>query len=130
MSSILGGPIKEGLNNGTTNVVKGMPIKDLSSDNGSSFTMGRRTYGRALQMTKPTQAIAMEKKWYADRDGSSVMERRKNAAIGLGSLNAKGSDMSFTNGDDVNLTRQALSRTRKGGSVVPKKVTRSTEIFK
>jgi|AntAceMinimDraft_11_1070367.scaffolds.fasta_scaffold06599_6 hypothetical protein len=130
MSSILGGPTKEGLNNGTTTVEKGMPIKDLSSDNGSSFTMGRRTYGRAHQMIQPTQAIVMEKKWYAPRDGSSVIERRKNNAIGLGSLNANGGDMSFTNGDDVNLTRQALSRTRKGGSVVPKKVTRSTEIFK
>jgi hypothetical protein len=129
MSSILGGPIIKSLNNGTTDVLKGMPLKDLSSDNNSSFAMSRRRYGRALQLTTPTNDVYLEKKWYAPRDGASVIEKRKNSAIGIGTFNANSETMSFTNIQDNNATRQALTRTRNAGSVVPKKVTGSTAIF-
>ena len=47
----------------------------------------------------------------------------KYQAIGKGSMNASGTDNSFINTKDVNVTSSALRRTRAGGYVVPPKVT-------
>ena len=129
MSFNLGPPRLNQLNNGTSNVVKGMPIKDLTSDNNASFSMGRKQYTRGLVLNL-TETQKQEKKWSNNRDSSDVMQRRKQNAIGSGSLNEGSNTFSFKNTSDTNTARQAVSRTRKGGSVVPKKVTGSTEIFK
>ena len=129
MSFNLGPPRLNQLNNGTSSVIKGMPIKDLTSDNNASFSMGRKQYTRGLVL-KTSEAQKQEKKWSRNRDSSDVIQRLKQNAIGSGSLNENSNTFSFKNTKDTNVARQAVSRTRKGGSVVPKKVTGSTEIFK
>lgn len=129
MSSTLGAPIINTLNNGTSSVVKGMPLKDQTSDNNASFSMGRRKYGRGLVLNK-TENEKQVKKWFGSRDSSDVMEKRKLKAIGNGSLNADSNTLSFTNTRDTNTARQALAKVRNSGSIAPKKVTHSTQIFK
>jgi len=125
----LGGPKLKAINNGTTSVPKGMPLKDLTSDNNSSFAMGRMLYSKSTE-TITTDAQKMQKKWFSNRDGSDVVQRRKLNAIGENSLNVNSNTLSFVNTNDKNDARQALARTRKSGGGIPKKVTGSTDIYR
>jgi len=125
----LGGPKLKAINNGTTSVPKGMPLKDLTSDNNSSFAMGRMLYSKSTE-TITTDAQKMQKKWFSNRDGSDVVRRRKLNAIGKNSLNMNSNTLSFTNTDNTNDARQALAKTRKSGGGIPKKVTGSTDIYR
>ncbi len=125
----LGGPKLKAINNGTTSVPKGMPLKDLTSDNNSSFAMGRMLYSKSTE-TITTDAQKMQKKWFSNRDGSDVVQRRKLNAIGENSLNMNSNTLSFTNTDNTNDARQALAKTRKSGGGIPKKVTGSTDIYR
>ena len=125
----LGGPKLKAINNGTTSVPKGMPLKDLTSDNNSSFAMGRMLYSKSTE-TITTDAQKMQKKWFGNRDGSDVVQRRKLNAIGENSLNMNSNTLSFTNTDNTNDARQALAKTRKSGGGIPKKVTGSTDIYR
>jgi hypothetical protein len=127
--SNLGGPILNAINNGTTNVPKGMPMKDLTSDNNSSFAMGRMSYSK-ISETITTDTQKMQKKWLGSRDSSDVVQRRKLNAIGKNSLNIISNPSSFTNTNNTNDARQALANTRKSGGGIPKKVTRSTDIYR
>ena len=69
----------------------------------------------------------MEKKWYQNRDASSVISNRRNNSIGNGSLNASGGLYSMTTYEDKNYENAALRRVRAGGSVAPaKKAARPT----
>ena len=125
----LGGPKLKAINNGTTSVPKGMPLKDLTSDNNSSFAMGRMLYSKSTE-TITTDAQKMQKKWFSNRDGSDVVQRRKLNAIGKNSLNMNSNTLSFVNTNDKNDARQALAKTRKSGGGIPKKVTGSTDIYR
>jgi len=125
----LGGPKLKAINNGTTSVPKGMPLKDLTSDNNASFAMGRMLYSKSTE-TITTDAQKMQKKWFSNRDGSDVVQRRKLNAIGENSLNMNSNTLSFTNTDNKNDARQALAKTRKSGGGIPKKVTGSTDIYR
>ena len=125
----LGGPKLKAINNGTTSVPKGMPLKDLTSDNNSSFAMGRMLYSKSTE-TITTDAQKTQKKWFSNRDGSDVVQRRKLNAIGENSLNMNSNTLSFTNTDNTNDARQALAKTRKSGGGIPKKVTGSTDIYR
>ena len=118
-----GPPILQGMNNGILSSVKAMPIKDLTSDGGSSFAMSRRGYTRALQLTAPSNAVALEKKWFGNKDASQITTNRRLAEVGVGSLNANATVMAFTNTSDSNSARQALNHARSGGAVVPSKKT-------
>ena len=109
------------INNGTLNAVKAMPQKDSTSDGTSGFEMARRNYAKTLPATPNTVAQNLEKKWLGNRDSSTVMERRKATAVGLGTLNAGNQPLSFTTTKDVNVTRDALTRVRAGGAVAPAK---------
>jgi hypothetical protein len=120
---MLGPPILLATNNGILSSVKAMPIKDLTSDGGSSFAMSRRGYSRALQLTQPTNEVALEKKWFGNKDASQITTNRRLAEVGVGSLNANATVMSFTNTSDSNTARQALHRVRSGGASVPSKKT-------
>ena len=125
----LGGPKLKAINNGTTSVPKGMPLTDLTSDNNSSFAMGRMLHSKSTE-TITTDAQKMQKKWFSNRDGSDVVQRRKLNAIGENSLNMNSNTLSFTNTDNTNDARQALAKTRKSGGGIPKKVTGSTDIYR
>jgi len=125
----LGEPKLQALNNGSSSVPKGMPLKDLTSDNNASFSMGRMLYTKTTE-TITTDRQKAEKKWSGSRDSSDVVQRRKLNAIGKNSLNINSNTFSFTNTNNTNDARQALAKTRKTGGGVPKKVTGSTDIFR
>jgi hypothetical protein len=109
------------INNGRLSAIKAMPQKDSTSDGTSQFEMARQNYAKTLPKTANTNTQNLEKKWFGNRDSSSVMERRKSTAVGLGTLNASKTPMSFTTTKDVNVTRDALTRVRAGGAVAPTK---------
>jgi len=124
--SILGGPISQIMNNVITNVPKGMPLKDLTSDNSASFAMGRMLYSKSTE----TITNKAEKKWFGTRDSSDVVQRRKLNAVGKNSLNMNSGALSFISTNNTNDTRQALGKTRNLGGGIPKKVTSSTDIYR
>jgi len=119
----------KGLNNGTLSGMKAMPQKDLSSDNSSSFAMGRHEYIRTLGVyttssAQDTITQNVQKKWYGNsstRDSTGIMSKRVNQEIGNGTLNASKDTMSFTSIKDLNTPMDALRRVRNIGSSAPAK---------
>jgi hypothetical protein len=98
--------------------VKSMPQKDITSDGESSFAIARNQYVNTHTSEPP------KKKWYGSttsRDASSIINRRKVNQIGVGSLNASEEQQSFTTVTTINTVKDALTRVRAGGSVVPAK---------
>ena len=107
----------QNLNNGALAANKAMPLKDSTSDNASSFQMGRKMYIDTLP-----EPIEPTKKWMpASRDASDIARRRRVAALGKGSINVTPNLLAFTEYRDVNTTNDALRRARAGGSVAPAK---------
>ena len=118
------------INNGTLRGMHIMPQKDLTSDNTSSFAMGRHEYVRTLGVdttlindnARDTLRKQVQKKWYGNtsvRDSSRVMDKKVRNEIGNGSLNASKAEMSFTETRDINTRMDALRRVRNIGSSVP-----------
>ena len=120
------GPKLKTLHNGITTAQNGMPLKDSTSDGGSSFSMGRMFFSRTYEAKPATEAAVLQvnkNKWIgSNRDASSVARNRRNQAIGSNELNTSGSSMAFTNTNEENNIRNAVHRTRSGGSRVPAKV--------
>ena len=120
------GPKLKTLHNGITTAQNGMPLKDSTSDGGSSFSMGRMFFSRTYEAKPATEAAVLQvnkNKWIgSNRDASSVARNRRNQAIGSNELNTSGSSMAFTNTNEENNIRNAIHRTRSGGSRVPAKV--------
>ena len=108
------------INNNELEGVKSMPLKDSTSSNDSSFSLGRKSYSSRMQFTNYTTSQRIEKGWSFGKDASSVIARRKAASMGS-SLNINGGTISFTNNNDTNIRNRALQRARSGGAVVPKK---------
>ena len=129
------------LNNG----IGAMPLKDLTSDNNSTFSMSRRLFTKALisphinQKSINGESIIqreslgvsnnrviidgaktpLQKKWIGgNRDASSMIARKKM----VNTSNMSTGPQSFVNVVDPNTARQALIRTRAGGARVPLKV--------
>ena len=113
---------KNNLNNGSIASTRAMPLKDSTSDNSSRFSAAREVYTETTPDTS-------QKKWFGNRDSSSVTQRRKNNAIGKGSINANNTTLSFTSNTEKNTVNNALRRTRAGGSTVPAKKTGYTQLF-
>jgi hypothetical protein len=111
-------PVRNDINNGTLAFVKSMPQKDLTSDNGSTNMMGRRTY-EEISNGGHTVAIDKQKKFIGgNRDASSVVaKRRANSFKGFQNATAN----SNTTVRDINDTTSALRRVRAGGYVPPLK---------
>lgn len=95
------------INNGTLRSTKSMPQKDITSDNQSTFSMGRRKYVRTLGVDTTlvnnnipdTIRKNIQKKWYGSSstsDSSRVLNKRVNNEVGNGSLNSSRTSMSFT----------------------------------
>jgi len=115
-----GNPPIQNTRNATLYSKNAMPLKGINSDNSSEFFYGRRTYiEQSNAAVTPVQNI--QKKWIGgNRDGSSVIDRRRTAAIGQGSINTEGT--AITNQTvDQNTVRQSLTRVRNGGGAVPPK---------
>ena len=106
------------LNNATTNFIKGMPQKELTSSNQNDFSMTRKEYAKTVNI-EPT------KKWFgtsSNRDASQIIANRKKNSVGVGSLNANKELMSFTKPNNQLDIFQTKQRVRNGGYTVPPKV--------
>ncbi len=119
-------PILQNNNNAILSDLKAMPLKDITSDGASSFTLGRMNYVRSYNSTQPNYIASnhVQKKWIGrNQDASTITAGRRINSIGNGTLNAAQDPMAFTNGTQVNVVRNAKERTRNQGSSVPAKVT-------
>ena len=125
---IVNGPTRTQINNGSTTIKGGMPLKELTSTNENRFSMGRHDYVHTnnKEVANTTEIIA-KKKWMgnSNRDASNVVHRNRTHIIGYNSLNPSGNEMGFTRSND-NTLKQALQRTRNKGYVVPPKVVANT----
>ena len=97
------------------NGIRAMPMKDLTSDNDSTFSTPRRAY-TAFNWSTVTNDEKLLKKWFGNKDASTVTSTNRINQIGLGSLNAVDIPMAFKNTSDPNVRRQALMRVRHGGT--------------
>lgn len=112
----------QNINNGILTAIKAMPQKDINSTGDSDFSAPRHQYVRAYSNIVETNEVKIQKKWFANRDSSSIVERRKYNAIGNGSLNASNKKIAFSQHNDINTTRDALNRVRNAGYVTTPKV--------
>lgn len=107
------------MNNGTLSAIKAMPQKDSTSDSTTNFATSRKIYAETVNAA-PSIAVLKQKKFIGgNRDASSVVARRRAAEVGVGTLNAGATPLSFTTTRDVNVTNNALRRVRAGGAYVP-----------
>ena len=112
------------INNAESNVPKAMPLKDSTSDSSSRFSMNRILYHRAKDVN-----AYKNKKWYGNtqdthrRAFNGQVQKRLDFHHIV--FNGDGDTTSFTTNDSTNrqVSRQALIKTRSGGSRVPAKVT-------
>tara|TARA_B110000285_G_C15001663_1_gene551734 strand:+ start:383 stop:757 length:375 start_codon:yes stop_codon:yes gene_type:complete len=117
----------QNINNGTVSGQKSMPLKDITSNNESQFQLARHTYSKSLITTPLLENQKLMKKWYGNKDASSVIARKKSNSVGVGSFNADGGIYSMTTYNDTYSQHAALSRARAGGAVAPpKKAARPT----
>ena len=143
-------PIITELNNGVLSSTHAMPLKDITSNNESAFSMSRRLFFRSsVAADKPdfskseqgTSVIereslalsnkvvidgkktALQKKWIGgNRDASSRLLRNKIANTAhLLAYNT--GPTSFKNGNDKNAVNDAIRRVRSSGYCVPPSVT-------
>jgi hypothetical protein len=111
-----------GINNAVLEGKGAMPLKSLTSDNDSRFRLARHNFVETSQPAQTNEAL-MKKKFFLNRDASSVIDRRRNQGIGGGSLNTTNGPTSFTgNVRNTSIQDAARKRARSGGAVVPKKV--------
>tara|TARA_B100001173_G_C16016619_1_gene560002 strand:- start:2298 stop:2669 length:372 start_codon:yes stop_codon:yes gene_type:complete len=114
-------PILQNINNAELNAQKAMPLKDSTTDGSSRFSMGRMMFAHGKDLKEPNH-----KKWY----GSSADTNRRAKTGHLYNrlnypttvFNTEGKPTSFTTNNSINVQRQAVQRTRSGGSSVPAKV--------
>ena len=103
------------LNNAILDDVSASPAKDSTSDSGNSFSILRNAFRRTYYPVQPAK-----KEIYGDKDASVIVRQRTMNETSR-TLNAVGLPMSFTNGNDSNLVRRSVQRTRNSGGV-PNKV--------
>jgi len=140
-----GKPILTELNNGILSSVHAMPLKDLTSNNDSSFEIDRKLFNKSYQppiswsklplgrsfIQRRSPAIdhgfvidgpktVLQKKWIGgSRDASQIVENRRKATTGK--IMSFSGPQSFTSNDN-NPRIEALARVRGGGARVPPKV--------
>jgi len=115
--------IIQNIQNGTLNSKHAMPQKDITSNNESSFAMGRQEYFQSKPLNA-SESLKAGKQWYggsANRDSSAILKKRAIAAVGKGSVNLDGTSLSFAGHNNINTTREALTRVRNIGCAVPAK---------
>lgn len=102
-----------------------MPKKFYPSADDSTFSSNRSAYMRTLYPritdTATSAAITKQKLIFNRHDASSRMERLKLQAIGKSSMRVKETENIQFKAPNVNDVREALSRSRSQGYVVPPK---------
>jgi hypothetical protein len=147
-------PIKTQLNNGIITANSAMPMKDITSNNESIFSMSRRLFNKSFipaplfNASLNTSSVIqreslglsnkvvidgtktpLQKKWIGgNRDASSIISRRKME--NTGSILSGSNTVSFKNIKDNNTAKDARNRARSGGNVVPRKVTQREIIIR
>jgi hypothetical protein len=117
-------PIIKSLNNDVLSTKESMPNKSPYSVNENRFSMGRFLYSKTINtVVNETPENVKEKRFYGMRnsDASSVMEKKKYLAQGR--KNHNNVPISFQGKSNGNESRQALSRVRNRGAIVPSKIT-------
>ena len=101
-------------NNGIISSVRGMPMKDLTSDGGSTFSNQRKILTRAyIPITTTSVQQSVQKKWIGNQPNSvDVLTRRKSQTV-IDSLNVSGNPISFTSNNDPNLLMHVRNRVRR-----------------
>lgn len=99
-----------------------MPLKDNTSSNENTFSMNRRNYFLTNPETANTVTQNLQKKFFGNRDASSIIAKRKANAVGNGSLNASTGAYSFTGNNNRNEVDSALKKVRNGGYVPAPKI--------
>lgn len=116
--------LRNPINNADSNLPKAMPLKDSTSDGTSSFSLSRMSFHRGKDL-KETE----NKKWYGNSHDSHRRAINGHIHHRLDFhntvFNGEGETTSFSTNDSTNrqVSRQALIKTRSGGSRVPAKVT-------
>lgn len=114
--------IYQTLNNRKLTAVKASPMHDINSSGDSHFSQSREQFMRAYSLPL-ANSIENQKKWFKNRDSSSVIQKKRYNAIGNGSLNATNQPIQLSGqGNDVNRVKDALTRVRGGGYVTSAKV--------
>jgi hypothetical protein len=139
-------PVPQESNNGVLYSSNSMPMKNITSDNDSTFSLNRMYFRRSylppqnytvdksthstIQRDSPAiqhsfiidgPKTALQKKWIGgNRDASDIIARRRMKTTGA-ILNTPG-PQSFKNPTDNNPRIEALARVRGGGARVPPKV--------
>lgn len=122
--SITNTPIIKSLNNDVLSTKEAMPNKSPYSVNENRFSMGRFLYSKTINtVVNETPETVKEKRYYGMRnsDASSVMEKKKYLAQGR--KNYSNVPISFQGKSNENESKQALSRVRNRGAIVPPKKT-------
>ena len=140
-------PVPQESNNGVLYSSNSMPMKNITSDNDSTFSLNRMYFRRSylppqnytvdksthstIQRDSPAiqhsfiidgPKTALQKKWIGgNRDASQIIANRRINSVGVGSLNSAAAPFSYTTTNDPNAVREAKHRVRSGGSVVPAK---------
>jgi hypothetical protein len=108
-----------------TEKTSAMPQKFYPSADDSTFAGNRAAYARTLypRITNTATAaqITKQKLVYNRHDASSRMERLKLQAIGQSSMRLKETETLQFKAPNVNDVREALSRSRSQGYIVPPK---------
>ena len=102
-------------NNALLSSVGASPAKDSTSNGSSGFSRMRLSFARTY-----TTAVNPKKGIQGNKDASEVT-RMRGINSNSRTLNASNTDMRYTGGNDANVVRNALQRTRRGGGV-PNKV--------
>jgi hypothetical protein len=107
-----------------------MPIKDLTSDSSSSFSLRRKIFAKTSVATTTGGGINPQKRWFGgsnSRDSSFITIKNTNTSIGGQSFNQPIISYHSVN-PNPNAGSQALSRLRSSGSTVPPKVSQMNVI--
>jgi len=119
---------KNALNNAEMSVPKAMPLKDSTSDSSSRFSMSRMIFARGNDTKEQDN-----KKWYGNSQDhqTQAINRHSKQRIDYAQsvFNTDGNATSFTTNNSINVQRQAMRRTRSGGSRVPAKITMSRPVL-
>lgn len=133
-------PKKQYINNGITNSKFGMPQKFKGADGGASFSIGRNVFIKTASLNNTNNLISLIEDYKNNKNNSgkyipvqnadSYIQRKKNIAIGKGSLPTKNKyndsyDLSFKQNNSQIIQNEAYNARRKcrnSGSVPPPKI--------
>lgn len=107
------------LNNAITTAKNGSPMKAGVSDGTSSFSRGKMLYSNTVHSNNNVPIAS--KKHFGNKDASSITHRKKYQALGKAVVNEANQPMSLISTKNINDTKQALTRVRAGGYMVPPK---------